>query len=365
MYNSPMTMRTEIKAILTAAMRAPSGENAQPWRFRVQDAGPSPVIDVCVHAEADQSLYNWHDRASCVAVGAAIENIRIAAPGQGYRAEVTLFPDPQDELYVARITLEHTVSTPHELESAIEKRATNRKPYATTLIGKETLDALAGAAAHVEGTRVFFTTDREDMRRLAAFGSLNERIMLNNERMHEFFFSHINWSRQADEQKRTGFFIETLELPPPAKIGFKVLSSWSRASFLNTYLKFNEVVAAQNAATYTQAGAYGMIATTEESARAACTAGQAFESIWLAATHAGLSMQPLIGTIFLGFAARAHAAGLNDAECALIEKESAILHDVFPAPEMVTYALFRLGYAQPPSARSIRKNIEDVLITSV
>src|SRR3989344_4833954 len=77
-------MDANVIKVLEAAIMAPSGENAQPWKFVVHRQQDGVVIDVLVSDERAQSLYGWGNRASYVAIGAAVENMRVAAPSYGF-----------------------------------------------------------------------------------------------------------------------------------------------------------------------------------------------------------------------------------------------------------------------------------------
>src|SRR5437588_12772428 len=62
-----------IEALMTAAVRAPSGDNTQPWRFSVDSGRGRIAIDV--DPARDPSPMNAGQRMSRIAVGAALENM--------------------------------------------------------------------------------------------------------------------------------------------------------------------------------------------------------------------------------------------------------------------------------------------------
>ena len=187
----------DIERILEAGNSAPSGENCQPWHFVVRGT----AIEVHLLPERDQSAYSWGQRASYLANGAAIENIVIAASAQQYRAEVKYFPNPSDEWHVATIVLikDSTVET-NPLAPFVSKRISNRKPYTKDSLTGEERKVLAGAVAHEEyGTFVLVETP-EEIGRLGRVGSTNEEVMLANRSLHQFFFSHVSWTKEEDEE---------------------------------------------------------------------------------------------------------------------------------------------------------------------
>jgi hypothetical protein len=70
--------------LLTAAALAPSGHNTQPWRFSVEGERitilPDPSRRLPVVHPDDHALY--------ISLGCAVENLMVAARGEGYHAEV-------------------------------------------------------------------------------------------------------------------------------------------------------------------------------------------------------------------------------------------------------------------------------------
>jgi nitroreductase len=356
-------MQDSIRFILEAAIRAPSGENAQPWEFLIKESLEGAQISVRVASERDESLYNWEKRASYFSIGAAIENMRIAARGAGLSLEITLFPEKDDPLTAADIVCKKnptTVSDP--LEPAIAKRVTNRKPYRTSPLPDTDMEALGRIGDGLGLGTIRITNRKEDLAALGAVGAGNEQIMLGNQTLHDFFFNHVSWTKKEDELKKVGFYIKTLELPPPAQIGFKIARKWNRARFLNSYLNFNKVAAAQNAQGYAKAGAMGAIIASEESPVAALRAGMLLERVWLEATQRGLSFQPMAGLLYLHLRLRSgDTDAFSEDEKALIRERYAEAARIFEAGTGTVYFMFRVGVATPPSARSLRFPLEKVI----
>jgi len=350
-------MDESVQKVLEAAIMAPSGENAQPWHFVVHRA--HRTIDVFVSADRDQSLYGWGNRASYVAIGAALENMRIAASDIGLSAHIELLPNPSQELFAARVTLAQGASRDPFADQIIQ-RTTNRKPYDKKPLTETEQRVLFDATTGLNGTLKLFT-GRADIKALAEVGSTNELIMLNNPILHSFFFSHINWTKEEDMKKKAGFFIDTLELPPPARMGFRVMSNWSRARFLNQYLGFNTFIAKQNAALYATASAIGVVVSPNESAHEALASGMFVERMWLAATAQGLSIQPLTGVLYWTLRARSGVVeGFSDKEQASIARSYEVLDRIAGIGSGTSYFMFRIGHADAPTARAVRFALADV-----
>jgi hypothetical protein len=352
-------MDDSIKKIILAATRAPSGDNCQPWRFVVNDS----TIFLYNVPERDESFYNVGQRGSHVAHGAAIENIDIAASSLGYRTDIKIFSDNSEQNLIAEIKLEQNTTKEETLYPYIEKRVTNRKPYLDTPLNNVQIDELSKSKREI--TEVFFTTISDRIVRLAEIGSTNEKIMLGNKAIHSFFFNHINWSEKEELRKRYGFYLKTLELPPPAQIMFKVLRSWWRARLLNKLMNISNVVAQENTKVYAAAGGMGIITIPNNDPESFIEAGRTMQRLWLTATKMGLSIQPLTGVLFfMQKIILDGGVGFSEAEKKLIHEKYAIIKNIFSVPESHTIAMmFRIGVGDMPSAQSSRYELNKFIAT--
>jgi nitroreductase len=349
----------DIKEILRAATQAPSGENAQPWRFEVSGTN----IDVFNRPEQDQSLYNWNQYASYMANGAVIENLIIAAQHFNYNPQITFLPDSNKEHLATIQLIQGDSSKPAEdLYPYIEKRVTNRKPYKTEALSSGEIQELveAGKSSDVS---VYFTTDPSHKEILGQVGSTNERVMLSNKSLHQFFFSHINWNKTEDDKKKVGFFIETLELPPPAKIMFRLFKNWKVMKLFNK-ISLNEVVGKQNGAVNAQAGAFGILVVPRLEQKYFIETGRVLERIWLTATKMGLSMQPLTGVLFFMLQIRGgNTRDFSQKQIDLITSAYGDILKIFNLKEQDSVVfMFRVGRGDKPTAQSSRFQPEEVIV---
>ncbi|HEY4518745.1 MAG TPA: nitroreductase [Candidatus Paceibacterota bacterium] len=355
-----MIINQDIRKILEAAIEAPSGENCQPWRFRI-----SPdEIQLFNNPISDQSLYNWGQRGSYVACGAALENIAIAGSAIGYRIDLELFSDPSSQNFVAKIKLIKQTSEDEPLYSYIARRATNRKIYQPTPLTDSEITTLRSSAGNINSKHILLTCDPIKIKKLAIAGSGNERVMFNNQFLHNFFFSHINWNKSEDDKKKIGFYIKTLELPPPAKILFPIFRRWPIMSWLNRRLKLYQKIATQNAKTYASAPVFGIITADNSSPKSCVEAGRILERLWLTVTKLGLNLQPLTGVQFF---MRRIEAGETDKflpeQIQGIKKDYESIKEIFDLTDEVVLLMFRIGRAAPPTARASRYPLDKFIVT--
>jgi hypothetical protein len=123
---SPAIDDTAISAVLTAALRAPSAHNAQPWRL----APDGPARFRLWYAYADKLRADPDDRDGLLAVGGFLETMRLAAEAAGvvlgFESGVEHRPYGID---IGTIRFEPLDRAPDPLAAFIGKRQCNRHPY--------------------------------------------------------------------------------------------------------------------------------------------------------------------------------------------------------------------------------------------
>lgn len=110
--------------VLTAALRAPSAHNAQPWRIHVAAGGYELHYDHHDYLPADPD-----DRDAYLCMGAFCETLALAAGREGMVADIRpIFNRTGHDLHVADVSLQvGGIADP--LAAAVGERATNRSRY--------------------------------------------------------------------------------------------------------------------------------------------------------------------------------------------------------------------------------------------
>jgi len=339
-----------IEEIIKLGTLAPSGENCQPWRFAVR----GNQISIFNIPERDDSLYSWGQRASCVAHGAVLENIVIASSAMGYEAGVRFFPDPQDAHLTAVVDLKVTAIKDEPLYSSISRRVTNRKPYKNTPLTDVQRTELLRTSQEVGGGKIMLEENFDRIKMLAGALSMNERILFENPALHSFFYRHISWTAQEDQQKRLGFYIKTLEIPSPALVPMKLAAKWSFMRMLNK-INFSKFIAVQNAKVYASSSVIGAIVVPTTSREDFAMAGRLLQRLWLKLTQMGWSLQPLTGIPLLMLRVRADEIGeLGTPHAELVKEMYEKITYTFGVSNGIIALCFRVGEGGEPSARSSR-----------
>lgn len=345
-------MEIILREILNKAVFAPSGDNSQPWWFRVD----THTIEIHLIPDRDNPILNYRLSGSYLAHGCLIRNIEILATTQELAAETTLLPDPNDQNFVARIRFQKNPGiTPNPLAAYITKRCTNRKPYFEKSAPQTFTDMLGEIGERVSDVAITFTAEKKNIRAAAKAVSVMERTALETAAVHKLFFETIIWTKEEEREAEKGLYIKTLELPPPIQLLFHLIRHWWATKALN-YLGLSRFAALANAQTYATAPLVGIVSIPTFSITGYIKAGMAFQEIWLAATKDGLALQPVSGLLFLAQRIQSGEKCPWDTKrsFAIIDAYH-LLQTVFRAENRVLTMLFRVGYADEPTARSTKR----------
>lgn len=353
-------MRDDIRKILEIATRAPSGDNCQPWKMEVEDR----MIKLYNDITKDTSVYNFNQIATHIALGALIENIIIASSKFGYKVDLSLFPKGADnrEYLVAVMNLQKGEVEVDLLFDSIEKRNNNRKPYKTEKISEENKKELFKSVTNLSGAEFRMVDDSDLINSIAAAGSNNEKLVLNNEKLHKFLFHNVKWTEKEAKEKGEGMHVRTLEMPRPAEWVFKVCSNWGIMKNL-AKIGLPSVIAKQNQQIYMRAGAYGAIVLKSDEPANIIQVGRAMERVWLMVEKLGLSFNVMAGIVLLNYRVKNEDnLTLNEKEVELITKSYDDITDAFKVNdnEFIPF-VFRIGKADKPSAYSHRLPLDKVV----
>jgi nitroreductase len=355
-----MDMSLPLVAILEDGVKAPSGENCQPWKFRVKENKVS-VFNV---PEADMSLYNTKQRGSYMAHGALLENISLSARHHGYVASIALFPNPHDETHVADIVFEQGDGVTSLLYDVIHTRCTNRKDFKKETLSDNEKSELVKAVESLSYNTFTIIDNEAHMQALGKALAVHEKVLFENKKMHDFFYDHILWDK-ADEEKAGGFYIDTLEFLPHQLKAVKLFKNWFLLTCFNALLKVSMMISKENGEKYAFGGAFGVIMMKKGGTSLEYVhMGMTMQRLWLTATKLGIAMHPCNGTLYLMSTIEEY----GDKEFAhkhnniIREAYNVILNTVAPGEKRIGF-IFRMGKADSPTA--VAKRLPPVIEYSI
>jgi len=320
-------------ALIGAAVLAPSVWNTQPWRFEV-DPG---TIRIVADPRRAMPVTDPGQRMMLLSLGAALENLLIAARAYGLHPSVAYLPRGTSSPLVAEVTWTNgDTRRDRALFHAIPQRRTNRRGYDGRGIFPQNRAQLLAQVP--DSLRIHWIDDRDALEDL---GDVARDAA--EERVHDAAAEkeQVAWMRFGDDQaKKRGDGVTVEEL------GYGVPAHWFAHRWFNPdswFSRFGAQAAGRRARDgFRSAGAAALITTPGGGHAAWLLGGQAYERFALRATTLGISHQPV---------------------CEAIEMEQhrpAILK-AFDAAGEEPLMLVRLGHASDPGP-SVRRSVE--LVTS-
>lgn len=350
----------ELEQIVAAAIDAPSAANNQPWKLLSKDGA------LYLFHDKKQS-YSWTDPIDLIArisLGAALENIIIKAASMGYEAHHTLFPAGEERALVATISFNRneTIKPAGTLAAYIGMRCTNRKHGDNSPLTESVYGDLVTAGKRVPGAQISFLKDADIINTFADIESAAERVRsLHPQSHHEFFHKELRWNDSGHEKITEGLDIKTLELTVAEEMGVRIGSDPGTIALLNQW-RTGKVFEKLIRLSIRSSSAVGLITVPGHTATHLIDGGRALEQVWLEATRHGLSVQPVSAPLFLH--ARAKYAGMEGEDPDMtgeIHELYGKLCTLFPElHDRHGLFLFRLFKAEPPTARSLRKSIDEL-----
>lgn len=342
-----MIEKATIQKVIEESVHAPSGDNAQPWRFVLIKEG------VEVHnVERDQTLFNFERRGDYIAHGALLENIAIVAGHYGMTANIKLFPKGYG-LHRATVLFVDGGSCNEELYQAIEKRATNRKPYSGEMISEAEKRKLLEVAGEGDVVRVLIVNKKDAVKKIAQATSLNDWLILKNKEIREFLFSIIRWT---DEEERVspGMHVQTLELKPPQQKIFRLFKN-ERIARIAARIGFSNIMRKEAEALYGTSGGMLVVTLKDKKPEDFIKGGMLFQRIWLLVTAMGLSMQPLAAVPYLAQRINAGSGeGIPEEQREKILEAERSIRQAAGAQEGVIAMVARIGKSEAPSKKAFK-----------
>jgi nitroreductase len=271
-------------ALVEAAAQAPSADNTQAWEFGRRENAIEVFLERRRLLPTDvNKMFGW------IGIGAAVENLVIAAARRGFAAAVELGTSPgtSDQTAVVRLS-PGGVDDP--LADWLSARVTNRGPYEASPLSAAQTTELTEAVRGLDAG-VHWVTDRAGLERMAEMDANSTHIRLEHKPLHDEVFDILRFTRREVESTRYGLDFESLGVPFVLVFLARQLRHWSVNKAVSR-LGLGRLVARMLASRLRTAGALCLVTARRRSPVGYIEAGRAMERLWLAATAKGLAVQP-------------------------------------------------------------------------
>jgi hypothetical protein len=280
-------MTTPFETLIQAAIWAPSGDNTQPFQFRVKEEAGELEISVVV--DRDSSPMNAGERMSRIAVGAAAENVVEAAKDNGWVVGISTKSGKEPAVV---LQCSQFMGQSGKVPYRIRQRVTNRRLYDGQILAENEIASVTQGMEPSEGVRAIWVTDRGKLPLLAAEIGEADAQMFGICEVRKAFLKNVCLNRPPTEEVAAGLSLGSLEANWFERIGLRVLGGMPDPLFrwmgmVRTFRK-KAVQLAESAS-----GLCILVATGHD-AKADFEVGRLMERAWLKLTAQGFAVQPMM-----------------------------------------------------------------------
>jgi molybdopterin/thiamine biosynthesis adenylyltransferase len=355
---------TLLRDLVSEAILAPSGGNTQPWRWVAR----KNELQLLMDRTRASGLMDFQDRAAFLALGCAAETLIFAAHAAGCEAILQPFPHESNPDLAATFQIIRGPSVdaePHwrdELHSQIRLRRTQRGLTTREPLPTADLEILTDAVRSIDSCDIQWLLGEDQISEIGELVGIVDRLRILHPQLHHEMYRELRWSDQEAEATRDGIDVATLDISPSDLAGLELCRHWPSLELVRQWGGGRNLEKMSRKA-IASASAVGLITVSKSLPIDYFTAGRAVQRMWLAATEKRLAVHPMASLPY--FLARLSEAGGRGFDPATIEELAKLrvpYKRLFPITESMAGALlFRIGFGNSESKRSLRRPVDAVL----
>ncbi len=347
--------------LITAAGKAPSGGNNQPWRWHYQNG----LLHLFLEESVAQAYLDPQYISSYISLGTAIENLLLAAANLKLEVNYKLTPQlaPKHIAWFSFDTEHQATAEEQELAAQIDLRHTNRKITPRQEIDSSDLHYLNNIVAQTNGAKLTWLLDPEQIKAIGMIAKHTDLLRMFIPEAHEDFITkEMRWDLDEVNETEDGIGIHTLDLSNNDQIGIRLLKDRRMISFLqqiNGGSGFKRLTMMQ----FMASSALGLITMPKGAINSFIEGGMAAEKLWLGATAKGLQIHP-VNVPFIFFYKNTIEDSLvipTENKAQLKQLESQFKQMFGQTDDEQAIFMFRLFKATPSPERTIRKLTSKIL----
>jgi nitroreductase len=363
----PWTISAErLNNLVEAASLAPSGGNSQPWRW----IWSGNRLHLFLDTSRSRSLLDFDSLASVAALGAATENLVLCAHAADVGVPVQEFTLGTQEPLTAifdfceRGRADDASSIADGLAPYIPVRVTNRRHATRQALSSILLTELDRSVEGLPGARLRWLLTDAELNEAARMLGIGDRLIFLNPKLHSEVMAEIVFEPGDAAHAGTGIPVESLELSAVDRAGLEICRSGPALALLRQWRGGRNLEKGARKA-IAVSSAVGMLTQNHSGKIDYFHGGRAMQRFWLTATRLGLAVQPLTALAYL-FTRMLHGGG-DELDGDTLDE----LRQLWPAWKKLfglksheaEILVFRISFADPPSARSLRRPVAEILDT--
>lgn len=339
----------DIRALAEAGAAAPTGGNTQPWRLRA--TGKS--LEVALDEERSGAFIDVDRTSSLLGLGSFVENVAVAARARGLEPAVELLGLRRIDEPVVQISFEKRDATDGSAALAVQARSTNRRPWNGETIDRERIERVA-AETGADGAHRLVTVSGDARSVVADALAETDVVRTFNRAYMGEMLSEFRWTTEEAETTRDGIDLATLELSEGDRRGL----AWMRKRWFVSLFISRKRIREMGRAALLESSHLGAVVMPRDALPAQLVAaGRAVQRTWLAATAAGLAIQPWCVIPFFHLRAERYPDSLPERDARAIDEIMSSLRDAWRVgdDERVIFT-FRMSIPDgTPSALALRR----------
>lgn len=347
--------------VMKAGRAAPSGDNAQPWKFEPGCLGLTVHLD----SSADESFFNVRQVASLISCGAVLENMHLAARDLGFASRVEAVSSFAGRGPVGRLEVTGRREAGEPLADAVWSRTTNRRMYSRRPVADGVRLRLERELERIGGVRLHWVQGARDLSRLARVVAAADTIRTEHRGLHEHFMSMVRFTDEEASRTRDGLPLGNLYAGRAGEVFLRITRSWKVMRLANR-LGASRMLARHSARGIVSSGAAALVTASGRSWDDFLRGGRGLERCWLRLTLLGLAMQPMTAvTLFRLRWVMEGEASFSQEHRDRLKRIWPVYENLFPQVDFGSEGevmLFRMGHARPVTRGTLRRGLDSLRI---
>lgn len=350
-----------VEDLISHAITAPSGGNCQPWKWVYYNKHLFLFHDKYL----SESFLDFKSRGAFLSFGAAFRNIELRSEQIGLVAFGDFLEERRDNLiavYSFKQKSDIILDSNHNLlANTIKKRLTNRKIGLKKSLDSSIISNLQAIASANDDFGLCILESEDSINAVAKVVGRMERLRMLNKQSHTELFEEVRWSDDEARSTQNGIDINTLELNMSDKAGLSLLKDWKAMSHLRSW-DLGKGFINNSSKGVRNSSAIGLLYCKNHTNSAVFEGGKILQDLWLSANAQEIAFQPVSPSTFM-FYRLLHPTDNLDSfiKMEMMDAKSDFDKIFKGISEYNHLFLFRLFYAEEPTIKSYRFDMDKVL----